>query len=228
MIQPGNRCRKWAIVGVAGCAAVLADLAFAVRHFQGRLGIDSRGDQLAGAHPLGLPLVPLSLAQRYVRLGTGPDFAVAVAVLVAAALLLGDRIAALIALVGPPAALALTEWVLKPLVGRREGLDRGVILQRATGPLGFPSGHTTAVAALATAAAVVAYRRWGLRGLVGAAPFVAVFPLAMVGTVVRLHIHVLSDALGGLAVGYGTVLAALAVVARPSSTSEPGPTLDQG
>jgi undecaprenyl-diphosphatase len=47
------------------------------------------------------------------------------------------RVAAL-AVVGPGVSAALTEWVLKPLVGRR--LDHG---------LAFPSGHTTGTVALA-------------------------------------------------------------------------------
>jgi membrane-associated phospholipid phosphatase len=174
--------------------------------------MDIRGNTLAFAHLFGLPLVPLRLARHFVALGTDPDFAVAVGLLVAAALLLGDKLGARIALLGPPLALGLTEWVAKPLVGRNE-----VIAQNGAPLLGFPSGHTTAVAALAMAATVVAYRRWGLRGLVGAAPLAALLPLAMVATVVRLHYHLLSDGIGGVAVGYGTVLGVVAVVARPAA-----------
>jgi len=38
-------------------------------------------------------------------------------------------------------------------------------------------------------------------------------------TVIRLHAHLLSDALGGVAVGYGTVLAVVALVAHPPTTA---------
>jgi membrane-associated phospholipid phosphatase len=122
-----------------------------------------------------------------------------------------DRLRAVTCLVGPVAATALCEWVIKPAVGRHY-----------IGVLTFPSGHVTAVSALGTAW-VLAVPRW-LRLPVAA--LAAALVVLMAVSVVKLGWHYASDALAGAAVGCGVVLVVdglLHVLAGPSAASRPGP-----
>ena len=112
--------------------------------------------------------------------------------LVAAVIAFGrDRLRAVACLVGPVAATALAEWVIKPAVGRHYA-----------GVLTFPSGHVTAVAALGTAwaLAVPHWLRWPVAAL--AAVLVGLMTVSVIG----LGWHYASDALVGAAVGCGVVL----------------------
>ncbi len=102
-----------------------------------------------------------------------------------------DRVRAVACLVGPVGAVVLSEWVIKPAVGRHYA-----------GVLTFPSGHVTSVAALGTAwtLAVPRWLRWPAAGVAA----VVVFLMTM--AVVRLAWHYPSDALAGAVCGVGTVL----------------------
>ena len=102
-----------------------------------------------------------------------------------------DRLRAVACCIGPVAATVLTEWIIKPAVGRHYG-----------GVLTFPSGHVTAVAGLGTAwtLAVPRWLRWPM-----AAVATAVVVLMSL-SVIRLGWHYASDALAGAAVGCGVVL----------------------
>lgn len=112
--------------------------------------------------------------------------------LLAAAVAFGrDRVRAAACLVGPAAAVLLSEWVIKPAVGRHYA-----------GVLTFPSGHVTSVASLGTAW-VVAVPRW-LRWPTAAIAAVVTFLMTM--SVVSLAWHYTSDALAGAVCGVGTVL----------------------
>jgi membrane-associated phospholipid phosphatase len=100
--------------------------------------------------------------------------------------------AALVA-ISVPLATAVTELVLKPLIG---GTSWG-------NP--FPSGHVTSVFALATAVTVLlarAPRR--LRLALASAAFLLAGAVAI--GVIGAHMHHFSDTIGGGAVGIGTVL----------------------
>ena len=96
-----------------------------------------------------------------------------------------------------PMAAAITELVLKPLIGRTSWGDP------------FPSGHVTSVAALATALAVLLARtptgvpRPLRLGLVCTA-FVIAAAVAL--GVIGANMHHFSDTVGGAAVGMGTVI----------------------
>jgi undecaprenyl-diphosphatase len=112
--------------------------------------------------------------------------------LLAAAVTFGrDRVRAVACLVGPVGAVVLSEWVIKPAVGRHYA-----------GVLTFPSGHVTSVAALGTAwtLAVPRWLRWP------AAVVAAVVVFLMTMAVVSLAWHYASDALAGAVCGVGTVL----------------------
>jgi membrane-associated phospholipid phosphatase len=117
--------------------------------------------------------------------------------------ILRDRIRAVACAVAPVVAVLIVQDIAKPLVDRHNGLS---------GALSYPSGTVAAVAALATAFMLVMPARARLPvALLGCA--------AIVGTsaaVVVLRWHYPTDALGGAAVGVGSVLVAdaLAQAAR--------------
>lgn len=120
-----------------------------------------------------------------------------------------DRWRALACLAGPLVATVLAEWVAKPLVGRRY-----------LAVLTYPSGSVTAVAALATAFAL-GVPRW-LRVPVAAIGVVVVGLEAV--AVVGLRWHEPTDAVAGVALGAGVVLALdglLAELRRTRSPQEP-------
>jgi membrane-associated phospholipid phosphatase len=110
-----------------------------------------------------------------------------------------------------PTAVAITEFLLKPLISRT-----------LWGSLAFPSGHVTSVAALATVVTVL------LAGSPGRVP--RVLRLVLAGTafliaatvaigVVGAGMHYLTDTIAGAAVGTGTALLAalgLDVLRSPS------------
>jgi len=112
--------------------------------------------------------------------------------LVAAAVVVGrDRRRALACAVAPALAVLLTEYLVKPVIARR-----------SLGALAFPSGTTTALAALATAWAIAVPPR--LRAVVVAVGAVVV-GLAC-AAVTALQWHLPTDALGGALFGVGVVL----------------------
>jgi membrane-associated phospholipid phosphatase len=104
--------------------------------------------------------------------------------------------AALVA-ISVPLATAITELVLKPLIGRTSWGDP------------FPSGHVTSVVALATALAVLlATMPAGmprlLRLVLALTGFLAAAAVAF--GVIGANMHHFTDTVGGAAVGAGTVL----------------------
>ncbi|HEX5348382.1 MAG TPA: phosphatase PAP2 family protein [Pseudonocardiaceae bacterium] len=101
---------------------------------------------------------------------------------------------------GTLAAVTISELILKPLVGRLR-----------YGHLSFPSGHSTAVAAVAIATAIllVGAQRPGsitLRLVAGLVPVVVAACVA-VGLIAE-HIHYATDTLAGSCVALATVLTA--------------------
>jgi undecaprenyl-diphosphatase len=114
---------------------------------------------------------------------------------------------AVLAAVATPAASTLTELVLKPVVGRTLG-----------GFLSFPSGHATSSFALAGTCAVLlldppAPRRPGAVRLV-LASLVLLAAAAVAIAMVAKGAHYFTDAVGGTAVGTGTVLACALILDR--------------
>jgi undecaprenyl-diphosphatase len=103
------------------------------------------------------------------------------------------RRAALFALVAAPAAGAVTEYVLKPLVHRQQHVDA----------LLFPSGHTTGAFALAMAVVVLLLPHEGTRLLPAVARLVVAIAALAVAAVVAVAVvalgwHYVTDAVGGV------------------------------
>ena len=211
LLAPGMR--RWAAPLSAGCVVVTAWLALAFGHQRrpGRLdaAVDTRIHGLLGSYQG--PLHQLS------RLGGLFSVAELTAALVLACLVTRRWRGAVLAALAVPAAMTLTEFVLKPLVGRSiSGYDS------------FPSGHATAMFALAASCAVLLAnpRRPRLPRavrllLVAGAMLVAVaVPVAMVA----LGYHYFTDIVAGTAVGIGTVLLITLLIdlARPAAPATRG------
>jgi membrane-associated phospholipid phosphatase len=108
--------------------------------------------------------------------------------------------AAILAAAGPPLAGVLTEYALKPLIGRRSG-----------NLFAFPSGHTTGAVAVAVTitlfllptGALAGLPRWPRLLLAGlAAVLASLLPLGLI----VLHYHYATDVLAGAAVAVTVIL----------------------
>ena len=133
-------------------------------------------------------------------LGAAPVVVVGCAIIAVLCLFGHRRRGAALAILGPALAVAITEWVVKPIA-----------VHLVARYLVFPSGHTTAVGAVATVVAVLLLgpSRPALAGPARAA-IVALAVLATVAVavaVVVLRWHVMTDTIGGVCVGVATVLA---------------------
>jgi membrane-associated phospholipid phosphatase len=120
-----------------------------------------------------------------------PAVIVGGALVVAALTVRRDRIRAVACLLGPTVALATTELLVKPAVGRTFG-----------GVYSYPSGSTGGAAALAAVAVLATRGRWRPVVIVVA----SVYALWMTVAVIALRWHFPTDAVAGLAYGVGTVL----------------------
>ena len=211
LLPPGTH--RPAAVLVAGCAVVTAALALAFAH-------QSRADRLDAAVDAGVRS-GLDRFQGLLHLlewlgGLGP-VAVLTAALVLACLVARRWRGAVLAGLAVPAAVALTEFGLKPLVGRS-----------ISGYPSFPSGHATAMFALAATCTVLlanpprprlpAAIRLAL--VAGAVLVAAAVPVAMVA----LGDHYFTDIVAGTAVGTGMVLLTALLIdrARPAGGATSG------
>jgi membrane-associated phospholipid phosphatase len=186
--------RPAAVAVVAACVIVTAVLGILLAG-QTRPG---QVDRWVDAH-LEARISASSLIGRSADLGN-PNWVVIICAAAVLACLLARRFrAALLVSIAVPVAGGLTDDVLKPLIHRT-----------FTGDLLYPSGHTTAAAAMAVAAVVVltgpgrpplpAPLRW----LVSAV-LLAVIPVVATGLVV-IHYHYFTDTVGGAGVGIAVAL----------------------
>jgi membrane-associated phospholipid phosphatase len=202
--------RRSAAMVVAGCAAVTASLGLA---FAGQARPDGL-DRAVDAH------IRSGLGQYeghlLAELGDLVPVTVLTAALILACLAMRRRRVAALTCLAVPGAVALTEFVLKPLVGRT---IHGAYLC-------FPSGHATASFALATTCAVLLAgpARPRLPGAVrmllilGAAVVAAAVATAMVA----LGHHYFTDAVAGTAVGAGMVLLTALLIDGAAGTPRAG------
>ena len=188
--------RRAAALVATGCVAVTASLGLAFAGQARPDGLDAAVD--AHVHS------GLAQYQEQLRLLTKLGGQVPVAVLTTALILacLATRRwrGAALAGLAVPGAVALTEYMLKPLVGRTilSGYDC------------FPSGHTTALVALAATCAVLlagpVRPRWPgavrLLLILGAALIAA----GVAASMVARGYHYFTDTVAGTAVGIGMVL----------------------
>ena len=205
LLPPGTQ--RPAALLVAGCAVVTTCLALAFGHQARADRLDAAVDAwIQGA--LGSYQGPLHLLD---RLGGLFSVSELTAALVLACLVTRRWRGAVLAGLAVPAAVALTEFALKPLVGRS-----------IHGYTVFPSGHATAMFALAATCAVLLAnpprprlpRAVRLLLVAGAVLVAAAVPVAMVA----LGFHYFTDIVAGAALGTGTVLLAALLIdrARPA------------
>jgi membrane-associated phospholipid phosphatase len=188
--------RTWAVLTLAGCVTAVVALGLL---FRGQAGPDAF-DRAADA-----PAVTFFAGRRGLLLwlalpGTVIP-AVAVSAVIAAGCLAARRLTgAVLAVTAVPAAAGLDDALLKHLFHRTY-----------LGQLAFPSGHTTAAAALAATLAVLllvppqrARTRPARAALVALACAVTV---TVAAAVIGLRWHYLTDTVAGAAVGVAAVLA---------------------
>ena len=185
--------RPVAVTIVVVCALVTAAQGVWLRHGMETSWLDTAIDTKVRA---GLDGHPRLLA---VLVWPGkPVPATAIAAALALACILRRRYgeAAFVA-ISVPAAAALTELVLKPLIGRTSWGDP------------FPSGHVTSVVALATALTVLlasgptpVHRL--LRFVLACTAYLIAAAVAV--GVIGANMHHFTDTVGGAAIGTGTVL----------------------
>ena len=132
------------------------------------------------------------------------------AAIVVTCLLTGRLNGAVLAAVAVPAAVGLDDGLLKPLVHRTY-----------LGVLTYPSGHTTAVFALAAVVTVLLLispqrpKAGALRALIPAAACVLGVVVAI--AVIGLQWHYFTDTVAGAAVGIGTVCGLALILDRPAA-----------
>ena len=197
--------RPAAVATVVACLLVIAVQAVWIRHGMETGWLDTTADAKVQAALGGHPLL---LAVLIWPGEPVPAIAMAAALVLACALLRRYRQAALAA-VSVPAAVALTELALKPVIGR------------TSWGAPFPSGHVAAVAALVTVVTVLLARTAaGVAPVLGAAlGFTALLVTAAAAVgVVGARFHHFSDTVGGTAVGVGTVLVTALVLDWLSTT----------
>ena len=193
--------RRPAVVALAACVAVTAALAlaFAGQHQPARVDalVDPRVTDLLGRFPALLYWLPV--------LGTLGPATLMTAALVLACLAARRWSGAVLAALAAPVATCLTEYVLKPLVGRHLGSS-----------LTFPSGHATSMFAFAVTCVILLLDppRRRVPGLVRL--LLAASALLLAATVAAVMVakgaHYFTDAVAGAAVGTGVALAfALAI-----------------
>lgn len=128
------------------------------------------------------------------------QYTLAAAVIVGACLAAGRLRGAVLTAVSLPGAIVVTEFLLKPLVGRTLG-----------GHLVYPSGHASRAFALATVIAVLLLGpqapRWPLPARLALAVTALLVAACVAVAVTAIRYHYFSDTLGGAAVGAGSVVA---------------------
>src|SRR5215472_13740502 len=211
LLSPGMR--RPAALLAAGCVVVTICLALAFGHQANPDRLDAAVDSWL-QNALGSYGAQLQMLR---QLGGLYWVTGLTAALVLACLLTRRWRGAVLAALAVPVAMTLTEFVLKPLVGRSiRGYDS------------FPSGHATAMFALAAICAVLLAnpprprlpRAVRLVLVAGAVLVAAAVPLAMVA----LGYHYFTDIVAGAAVGTGTVLLITLLIdlARPAAPATYG------
>jgi len=200
-----------ALTSVASFAFLIA-LGLELHSRRGPVSVNERANRLVFKHLFGVPVVPLRAAHAYQQVGQPVPFAILVSVIVVGLLWRRDLPDALVAALGAPIAVLLADDVFKPVFDRI----------RSRNVTEFPSGHTTATTVLAVLLLLVAYRWWGRRGVVIALPVAVWVSGSMIVSVIRLQQHVLTDAVGGVLLGVGTVTAVAAAIAGIAARSPAG------
>jgi membrane-associated phospholipid phosphatase len=196
--------RSWAAGLLACCAVLVIVLGILVAHKATANRVDQAVDAPVMAWFAGHPVVALRMAYPATLVPAGGVSLIAVLACLARGWIRG----AVLALLAVPVASGLNDAVLKPLFHRTY-----------EGVLSYPSGHTSAIAALAAALTVLlllAPRQAPtprqasrpdlatvLRWVIPAAAWLAVVVVAV--GVIGVRWHYFTDTVGGVALGAGTV-----------------------
>jgi len=195
LVPPLVRPFCWLVIlpSLAGVAL----LASRVAGTDGPLRVDARVDNGLAYRLGGFR----SLLEGLTQLGSPEGVGVLAALLGLGCLMARRPRAALLAFVGPPAAGMLTEYGLKPLIGRRSG-----------DAFAFPSGHTTGAVAVATVIVLLLVPSGSLAGLprqarvllgAFAAGLASIVPIGLI----VLRYHYATDVLAGAAIAVAAILA---------------------
>jgi membrane-associated phospholipid phosphatase len=195
LLTADRRIRRTLVALVLACVAVVAVLGVHYAHDYGAGRLDTRIDSRLRYH-----------LRSHVRLLShvvdvaGPLLVLACVVMVVAFALRRRPRAAVLAVCGPGLATALTELVLKPLIGRR-----------LRGDLSFPSGHTTGAVSVALVLIVFLLgpsrppSRLPLRLLL--CVLAAACAIGVATALVGAGYHYATDTVGGLCTATAVVLA---------------------
>lgn len=149
------------------------------------------------------------------NLGSAAPILVAMSASVIALLALGRLRGALLAVLAPSLATVLTDAILKPAVGRTD-LEVAYPSVHVYGAQAYPSGHTTAVCAVAFVVVVLVLDQRPRRLPLAIQVTVCGAALALAGCVgvalVAAGYHVTTDVIGGVCVALGTVLTLALVI----------------
>ena len=181
--------RRLAVITVAICVLVIMVQGVWIRHGMETGWVDATVDAKIAAGLGGHPRLLATL----IWPGERVPFTAMTAVMALVCILRRRYEGAALVVISVPLSLAVTELVLKPLIGATSWGDP------------FPSGHVTNVVALATALTVLlasAPRR--LRLALAFAAFLLAGAVAV--GVIGAQMHHFSDTIGGAAVGIGMVL----------------------
>ena len=188
--------RPLAVMLLVGCVAVTVFLGAWFTHQTrgGRLddAVDARVEASLGKH--------WAVLGHVARLGGPLPVTVMTALLLLACVAVRRWRGAALLMIAVPAAAALTEFLLKPLIDRTLG-----------GDLSFPSGHTTGIFTVVAAVTVLLLDPPRPRMPLVLRLLIALCAYAVAGAVavalVSLHLHYFTDTVGGAAVGTAVVLA---------------------
>ena len=186
--------RRAAVVVILLAILVLAMLALRYAHQEAPGRLDRTLDVYIRTHLRQAQ----SLTRALISLAEPPQAAILVAALAGAAALARRWSGVMLLLGGTLTAVVISEVILKPLIGRLR-----------YGHLTFPSGHATAMAAIATATAILlvgAQRPRGvaLRLCVSLAAIVVAASVAI--ALVAQHVHYATDTVAGCCVAVAVVL----------------------
>ena len=195
----------WALVapGVV-LVLVLVVLGLRVRSMDGPLGVDLWISRHL-VSPVSSRVLRTEPGNDWLARVGAPGIAIVLTMLTSAwAIRRRDALGGLLAVIGPTLAFIIAEALLKPVVGRRIGEPNSV--------LAFPSGTVTVVAASVAASVVLVHRWAGRAWAILAALILGIAPVVMSVVVVAIDWHYATDAIGGIALGFATVLAAAGIL----------------
>jgi membrane-associated phospholipid phosphatase len=204
--------RRPAIIVSCVAASVVASLGALFAHHTVGSAFDTAVANVIQGGGGGDPGGPGFLLRPFGMLGSTLPMALLTALLVYCCLALRRHRGAVMIAASVVIASSLSEFVLKPIVDRTR-----------YGSLSYPSGHATAVFAIATAIAILLIRPPGTNMPASMRVVLAVlsYVTAVAAAFGLVEIHYFTDAIGGAGVGIGVTLATALTLDRLGTSREP-------